>query len=707
MSSSLSNLIRLILYAIVFITPFIFLPWTSELFEFNKMIFVYLMSLLLACTWGLDTFKNKRFHFVMTPLHIVFLLFLISQLISTFLSIDPHTSLWGYYSRFHGGLYSTLTYMFLYCATVSYIIYPPESDQNLTSAINRLQPFVYVALTSSIIVCFYGIAQHGGIDAHIWKQDVQRRVFSTLGQPNWLAAYILVLMPIVWHLIYTAFSGTQVAPARLILSLCLHLILYLTLLYTRSRSGFASFTVVYVLFWGLLLIRNLLTKTGVKSALIGTFVSTLVIVIISTLSATPFTQSLLDNQQTLAEVEAPPDPTLLISDSGEIRRIVWEGAYKLGSAYPVTGTGVETFAYSYYWTRTREHNDVSEWDFLYNKAHNEYLNYFANSGLLGLGTYVLCLATIVLLFLKNLHRQMIPTLTIALFCGWISIHLTNFFGFSVVLIGLYTFLLPALFIAPFTQTQIINLPIRKIPFLVGLGILIAVFYFPVSTIGRIFIADLNFAFAKKADAQNNIGNAFQLIQNAIALNPTEFTYHNYAIGISADIANQLQLNNDATAAAEFANAAITSANATILLNPYHINSWKDRASGFITLTTVDPIYVDHAINSLEFARHMAPTDPKITYNLALLYARKPNFQKSIDLLKVTLQLKPNYYDAQFALASYLHQTSMQNSTVTNPEQHQKAIKLLEEYLRTTGGSPYKNKLIDTWRIEATQSSEAN
>ena len=35
---------------------------------------------------------------------------------------------------------------------------------------------------------------------------------------------------------------------------------------------------------------------------------------------------------------------------------------------------------------------TSEWDYLYNKAHNEYLNYLTTTGIVGLGTHLLLLA---------------------------------------------------------------------------------------------------------------------------------------------------------------------------------------------------------------------------------------------------------------------------------------------------------------------------
>jgi putative inorganic carbon (hco3(-)) transporter len=60
-----------------------------------------------------------------------------------------------------------------------------------------------------------------------------------------------------------------------------------------------------------------------------------------------------------------------------------KGAWELTKKYPLFGSGVETFAYSYYNVRPVEHNLVTEWDFLYNKAHNEFLNYAATTGFVG------------------------------------------------------------------------------------------------------------------------------------------------------------------------------------------------------------------------------------------------------------------------------------------------------------------------------------
>jgi len=136
------------------------------------------------------------------------------------------------------------------------------------------------------------------------------------------------------------------------------------------------------------------------------------------------------------------------TESGDIRKIVWTGAFDLFKKYPVFGSGVETFAFAYYQTRPMEHNLTSEWNFLYNKAHNEYLNYLSTTGVLGITTYLsLIFYILYLLNIKIFKDRENIHINSALLSGFISILITNFFGFSTVGLNVLLFIFPAIFIA--------------------------------------------------------------------------------------------------------------------------------------------------------------------------------------------------------------------------------------------------------------------
>ncbi|MFA5532566.1 MAG: hypothetical protein WDA13_03140, partial [Candidatus Shapirobacteria bacterium] len=183
----ISKVIGFFFLSLFLLTPFIFTFFNSELFELPKMYFVYLMAIIIVSLHLINWAQKNVPLFRRTFLDIPLILFLITQTISTFISIDPHTSFFGYYSRLNGGLLSLLSFSFLYWVLVVYI-----NDQLKSKIINTL-------LLSGFLVAAFGIAQHFGIDKNTWVQDVQSRVFSTLGQPNWLATFLVILTPLSIH----------------------------------------------------------------------------------------------------------------------------------------------------------------------------------------------------------------------------------------------------------------------------------------------------------------------------------------------------------------------------------------------------------------------------------------------------------------------------------------------------------------------------
>ena len=174
------------------LTPFFFLTVNEELFEFNKMILTYLLSGTIVGLWFARAIIEKKILFPRTPLDIPILLFVLSQVISTILSIHPRTSMWGYYTRFNGGLFSTITYFSLFYA---YLANVQRKDQI---------KLLWTLLLAGLGVTLYAIPEHFGhspscllinsnFNANCWVQDVQTRVFGTFGQPNWLSAYVIMI----------------------------------------------------------------------------------------------------------------------------------------------------------------------------------------------------------------------------------------------------------------------------------------------------------------------------------------------------------------------------------------------------------------------------------------------------------------------------------------------------------------------------------
>lgn len=631
-SQTLTKIIRQLFYVLFFLTPLILWPFTSEVFEFNKMMFVYLLTILIASVWAIKSFIDKKFEIAKTPLDIPILLFLASQIISTIVSINPHTSLFGYYSRFHGGLMSTVSYVTLFYALITHFQGESKAIKNLITAI----------ITSAAIIAIYGVLEHFGIDKNIWIQDVQSRVFSTLGQPNWLSAFLIAILPLSLFQLVSSRNNSH----RLLYT-GLSLLYLVAILFTKSQSGIAATGVVLVLFFIITAIQKK------KSLLLLAFIPLTFLILTfkgdyvrQTLSSLNKINPFYSDSLTIATKENIGRSGG--SDSMTIRRIVWEGAIKLGLQYPLFGTGVETFGYSYYSVRPAAHNLTSEAEFLYNKAHNEYLNFLATTGFVGLATYLILIISILYLFLnkKNViasEAKQPPTseLKMPLLLGFISILITNYIGFSVVNIALFFFLYPAIYLA-LTQKGAFRLKTLKINPSFGIFIVSVAAIWLVVSLYRSWVADI---------AYNKGKGSLEEAEKAVKFNPKEPIYYAQLGNIYSLVATQIIVPQIAeipsTSSADikkqansvldkYISLSIENINKAQSLNPYNLNILKTKAKTELTLATINAKYQQSALNTLTEITRLSPTDSNNFLNLGILYQSqgkndlaKQSFEKAL------------------------------------------------------------------------------
>jgi hypothetical protein len=239
------------------------------------------------------------------------------------------------------------------------------------------------------------------------------------------------------------------------------------------------------------------------------------------------------------------------SSSVAIRKIVWQGAIDIWKNYPLFGSGVETFAFSYYQFRPAAHNLVTEWDFLYNKAHNEYLNFMATTGTVGIASYLLLITCILFSFFKFKNQKLnilalncnfdICILNFALLSGFTSILVTNFFGFSVVPVNLLFYLFPAMAIVLQREDEEVqeqNYRLNNLSSLQKSGLLIALIFtlLLLYSISRYWYADILYNRAKGFEGSGALIDRVESINSAIKLSPHEAIYFDELASSLTDIA---------------------------------------------------------------------------------------------------------------------------------------------------------------------------
>jgi O-antigen ligase len=744
--------------ALLLFTPLIVVPWASELFEFNKMLFVILISSLVFFLLSLKSLRQKKLILGRTPLDLPLLLLLTSRIMATFFSIDRHTSIWGYYSRFHGGLISTFAYIILYFGFTAW--YVSRSDKE---AAKRL--FVPPLLAAVTLVSLYGFLQHPtplfhrpdgswrGVDANQWVQDVEERVFSTLGQPNWLAAYLAMTLPLTWFLFLKSggngkTAALESARERFLLGIvrksalgAYSLFLFWVLLFTKSRAGLVGSGVGLAIFLAILAAKRKLigAKMAAPLALLtgGYFALTLIsgqpllarFGLNLKLTAAPAEQGHKSAASPASAASPPPIP----DDTARIRAIVWRGALNIFAHYPLFGSGPGTFAYSYWRFRPAAHNLTSEWEFLYNKAHNEYLNILATTGGVGFAAYALLVIVYVgrtIKYLRAFPEKARPgkpgsppcddfLLPAALLSGFTAGLVANFWGFSVVPTALLFYLYPAFSLALTGEIKRAEIPsnLKKFRLPVQIAAL-ALLAFTLLGIGRVFIADLLYAQGNRASQSGGSAAAYRSLKLAVRLRPDEPLYHD---ALAFTTAQRAALTADPEQAARLANEAIAETQKALEQGLMNVNYWKTAAQVFLELAPFDPQLYDQALLTLKQAQDLAPTDPKLPYNLGLVLLQKAVLddddfvapapkesaaekikvkksgvtpeepvQKALDAFEQALKLKPDYRDARYALAVTEHELAVdKEGNVRDRERLNRALEQLDVILQTTRPPDYE------------------
>ena len=204
----------------IFTKPFIWSFLALALAPFLPTMVVFAMALVsvftLILTFGCD--RDRKL--VYSPTNKCILLYAIIYIAATLTSINVSGSLRS----------GALTTFFIIFAVLI---------QNSVTSRRQLDILIYVFVTSGTVVSAYGVYQYvfGAVGASAWLDsemfsDIGMRVFSTLGNPNVLAQYLLLVIP---------FAGACIIVVRGILPKlfftgCLGALL-LCMLLTFARGG--------------------------------------------------------------------------------------------------------------------------------------------------------------------------------------------------------------------------------------------------------------------------------------------------------------------------------------------------------------------------------------------------------------------------------------------------------------------------------------
>jgi O-antigen ligase len=252
---------------------------------------------------------------------------------------------------------------------------------------------------SGIFMSIYSFLQLLGLDIFKWE-SVNLHFFGTLGNPNFLSAFLAITSIPVLILLNSFCYKLPKFLNYIILSVALTFIAYL-IIRTRSFQGYIALGAVLlicILIW--------LGKHNKKRKLLPLiFVSVLVIFI------------------TLAGVlNIGPLSSILYKSSIASRGDFFRAAVNAGNANVISGLGFDSFG-DYYLTY-RDSKAGSRVGAEYtDSAHNYFLDIYANFGLIALIMYAFLTFIVLLKFLHLLRSNNFDKYTTSIFASWVGLQL--------------------------------------------------------------------------------------------------------------------------------------------------------------------------------------------------------------------------------------------------------------------------------------------
>ena len=406
--------------AAVFLIPlyFSYLFPTYNVFDLNKIILFKILVWLLLLFTGLKfifycDFKSfnhkdkKNISLIFKKYFLLPSIFIVGLFILLLFSSDALQSFFGSYDRQMG----VLSYLFYFVWFLLLFVNISGSDKELNrKKINRI---IITAVGAGFIASVYGILQILNIDFITWSESpfIDRRVTSTLGQPNFLASYLLLIIPLSSYLLLKSQKFLEK------FFYCLIIIFnFLCLFFTASRGAFIALILTVFL---LLLFLGFRAKIKIIKKIVIVF-GFIVLVATGALGLEYFLPGRISNLVNLQY------------GSSAVRVIFYKVAMSAISQKPLLGYGLESGSeiyIKYYKPDWGIYGDVGA---ITDRAHNLFLDILLSGGIIGLLFFSLLYYHFFYLVKKNIQREGVNSLSLFLGLGAVAYLMSLMFSFTII-----------------------------------------------------------------------------------------------------------------------------------------------------------------------------------------------------------------------------------------------------------------------------------
>ena len=379
----------------VIAVPLFFNVWTYRVFEPDKLTLLRSIALFMAAG-GLAHGLAARAEvdgraFLRRPLVAPVLVLTAVIALATATSLTPWLSLTGSFVRLQG-LYTWCAYVVVFLSIVAFL---KEHGQ--------LERLITAIILPSLPVALYGIVQKFGKDPMPWLGNVTARVASTMGNSIFVAAYLILTVPLTLVRLVRALRAMNAVAdeAPLFNAATMRVVGYLVLLAFQlaavvlAGSRGPVLGLLGGLFFMFLLLAVLRGERRAVIGVLGAGTALVAFLVAFNLPGSPLAPlrdvPYLGRMGRIFETQ---------SGTGKVRLLIWQGAADLVLSDPlraVVGWGPESMHVAYNPFYPPDLANYEARNASPDRAHNEAFDALVTTGFLGLGAYVLLFRRVFLL----------------------------------------------------------------------------------------------------------------------------------------------------------------------------------------------------------------------------------------------------------------------------------------------------------------------
>ena len=644
------KIISLIIGLLVFLTPIFILPFSNEIYEFNKVYLIFYLSGIAFIFWFLKMILRKEAKIIRAPLDLLVIVFLAAMALSTLFSADKISSLLGFYGRFSDSLILFLSLGMMYFVIVNNLI---------KSQISKL---LNLFLFSSSIAIIIGLCSVCG-KFIIPLEIAQARTFNpAAGSLQGLAMFAAMIIILSVGLFLQKKNSALI---RFFTILSLGASLLLLIIVNFTPSWIALFAGSVFLFF---LKVFQIAFSNFPSAKKKSIAIPLILIIFSASFIFMPKQSVKLSDYLANEKIVPQEVILNKEISNEIVKNTF-------FAHSVFGSGLGTFSQDFSLYRPVEFNQNRFWALRFDKAHSEISEQLATTGLVGIFAWLILLWVFFGLLVKNSRNKKnkedilnqedfeniknqkdisiaLVASAFTIFIGAIFYHQNAILWFSLwlfIALGMRLFVVSKkLRISSFSlEENSEKANVFKGMSLAAILILIVSFF----VMGKFYYAD---AFYKKGIIQQDIEQAIENYQKAADLNPYRFTYRivlaKAHLQKATTEAKKERSEQDDEVIKQEVSKAINEAKKAVELSPKSVVTKETLAMIYRDIVGVAKGADEWALKSFEEALDSEPLNPVLATETGKACAALEDNKKAIEYFQKAIFFKEDYLDAYLRLA---------------------------------------------------------